>query len=143
MNKILVDTNVWVDIVLNRPAFVDASKGAVLACIEDGIQMHIAATSIKDVFYFAERSAGVDAAYRSLERLFHIAKIAAVDELICNAAMSLERPDYEDGILAACAETEGIDAIITRDESSFKAGSFAKYTPAAFLSHLGYEPVSL
>jgi predicted nucleic acid-binding protein len=143
MNKVLIDTNVWVDIVLNRPAFVDASKGAVLACIEDDMQLFIAATSLKDVFYFAERSAGADAAYQSLELLFQIAKLAPVDELVCKAAMKRERPDYEDGIVAACVEMEGIDTIITRDEAAFNDGPFSKFTPAEFLSHLGYEPISL
>jgi predicted nucleic acid-binding protein len=143
MHKVLIDTNVWVDIILNRPDYADCSKGAVLACIENDIEMLIAATSIKDVFYFAEQSAGSDAAYRALDYLFELATPATVDELICKRAVELERPDYEDGIVAACAETEQAEAVITRDGKSFIDASFEKHTPAEFLAKLGYERIEL
>ena len=51
MSKVMVDTNVWVDIVLNRPDFVEESKGALMACLEDGDKILVAATSLKDIFY--------------------------------------------------------------------------------------------
>ena len=58
MSRVMIDANVWVDIALNRPQFVDESKGALMACLEDGDEIMIAATSLKDVFYFADESAG-------------------------------------------------------------------------------------
>ena len=36
MSKVMIDANVWVDIVLGRPDFVAEPKGAVMACIEEG-----------------------------------------------------------------------------------------------------------
>ena len=143
MNKVLIDTNVWVDIILNRPQFVDASKGAVMACIEDGVEMLFTATSAKDVFYFAQRSAGADAAYRALDLLFELATLASVDEVVCKRAISLERPDFEDGIIAACALVEHVDAVITRDEGAFCDQPFQRFTPMGFLEEMGYESVGL
>ena len=143
MSKVMVDTNVWVDIVLNRPQFVLESKGAVMACLEEGDEILIAATSLKDVFYFAEKSAGADAGYRAVELIMDIATLAQVDGVVCRNAISLERPDYEDGIVAACLLAEGADAVITRDEAAFRALEVAKYTPGGFLADHGYEPMVL
>ena len=106
MSKVLVDTNVWVDVVLNRPQFVEASKGAIMACLEDDDEMLVAATSLKDVFYFASKSAGADSGYRAVELILDIATPAQIDAIVCKNALALEKPDYEDGIVAACALAE-------------------------------------
>ena len=143
MNKVMIDTNVWVDVVLNRPAFVERSKTALMACLEEGIEMLMPATSLKDVFYFATRSAGSDAGYRAIELLLEIATPVQVDAIVCDKAQYLEKPDYEDGIVSACALVEKADAIITRDEGSFNDLDVPKFAPSDFLESLGYKPISL
>lgn len=141
MNSVLVDTNVWVDIALKRPDFFEDSFGVVAACIEEGMRIFVVGTSVKDVFYWAEKSAGSDAGYRALNMLFDIADVAAVDAAVCKGALELEQPDYEDGIIAACARAEQVDAIISRDPTAFSDASALKYAPCEFLSHLGYESI--
>lgn len=143
MSKVLIDTNVWVDVVLNRPQFVEESKGAIMACLEEGDELLIPATSLKDVFYYAAKSAGADAGYRAVELILDIAEPAQVDGIVCRNAMGLERPDYEDGIVAACLLAEGAEAIITRDDESFNGLEVPKYSPQGFLSARGYEPIDL
>ena len=137
----MIDTNVWIDVVLNRPQFVAESKGALMACIEDGDEMLIPATSLKDVFYFAERSAGPDAGYRAVELILDLATPAQVDGFVCKNAIGLERPDYEDGIVAACVLAESADAIISRDEDAFNDLAVPKYSPREFLDARGYKSV--
>lgn len=143
MNSVLVDTNVWVDIVLKRPDFFEESMGSVMACIEEGVRMLVVGTSVKDVFYWAEKSAGADAGYRALDLLFDIAEVAPVDAPVCKRALSLERPDYEDGTVAACAEVEQVDAIVSRDAAAFNEAAVPKFSPQELLAHLGYESVDL
>ena len=141
MSKVMIDTNVWIDVVLNRPQFSENSKGAIMVCLEEGDEVLIAATSLKDVFYFATKSAGAYAGYRAVELILDLATLAQVDGIVCRNAISLERPDYEDGIVAACMLAEGADAIITRDESSLTGLEVPKYSPAEFIAHRGFEPI--
>lgn len=138
----MVDTNVWVDVILNRPDFAEASKGALMICIEEGDEILIAATSLKDIFYFAAKSAGADAGYRAVEVVLDIAEVAQVDAVICREALSFERPDYEDGIVAACITAERADAIVSRDASSFNTLDVPKYSPAEFAAAKGYETIA-
>lgn len=141
MHKVLFDTNVWVDVVLARPAFMEESLGALVACAQEGVEILIAATSLKDVFYFAEKSAGSDAAYASVERIMQVAELAGVDSLVCTKALGLEKPDYEDGIVAACTLVEGADAIVSRDKTSFNGLGIPKYLPGELIDAFGYESV--
>ena len=143
MSKVLIDTNIWVDVVLNRPQFVEASKGALMACLEDGDEMLVAATSLKDVFYFASKSAGTDSGYRAVELILDIATPAQVDAVVCRNALSLEKPDYEDGIVAACALAEEAETIITRDERAFDGLGIEKCSPGEFLEARGFSPIDL
>lgn len=143
MSKIMVDTNIWVDVVLNRPQFAELSKGAIMVCLEDGDEVLVAATSLKDIFYFASRSAGVEAGYRAVELVLEIATLAQVDGIVCKNALSLERPDYEVGIVSACIVAEKADAIITRDEGSFNELGVSKYSPGDFIAARGYECIDL
>lgn len=143
MNSVLVDTNVWVDIVLKRPDFVEDSLGSVMVCIEEGMRLLVVGTSVKDVFYWAAKSAGADAGYRALDLLFSIADIAAVDDPVCNQALTLEKPDYEDGIIAACAQVEQVDAILSRDAAAFNNLAIPKFTPSELIAHFEYEPFEL
>lgn len=143
MNKVLVDTNVWTDVILKRPQFYDESFGALMACVESNIVLTIPATSLKDVFYFAVKSADSVAGYRAVELIMDVAELAPVDSITCTQALDLEGPDYEDGIVAACAIIEHVDAIITRDEKAFASLDVDKYSPAELLNELGYEPFAL
>lgn len=143
MSKVLVDTNVWVDIVLKRPQFFDDSFGAVLACAEEGARMLVAATSVKDIFYWAAKSAGADAGYAALDMLFQSADVAAVDGPVCKQALGLEKPDYEDGMIAACALADSVDLILTRDADAFLSLGVPKRSPHDYLEELGYEPIDL
>lgn len=136
--KVLIDTNVWLDVTVEREPYCWLSKGALMACISDGVEMNIAATSLKDIFYVVARHAASAKAYEAIEMILSIASIAAVDSLVCKNALNLEQPDYEDGIIAAVALAEKVDCVITRDTEAFHTLGVAKYTPEEFVHAQGY-----
>ncbi len=139
--KVLIDTNVWLDVITGRKPFYYLSKAVILACINDEVDMKVAATSIKDIFYLVARNLDASSAYEAVETILSIANIASVDRLICSQALDLERPDYEDGIIAAVALTENIDCIISRDTKAFQSAAITKYSPAEFLQAQEYEEI--
>lgn len=138
----LIDTNVWLDIAVRRPGFVEGSEGAVGICLMEGIEACITPTSLKDIFYLTTKWMSAPMAYEFLERVQDIATILPIDEAICAQAMDLERPDYEDGLIAAIALAEQVDLIITRDDSAFTSLGIEKLTPRAFIDRMGYEEIS-
>ena len=136
MNSVLIDTNVWIDIALRRPAFFADSMACVMACVEEGVDLYVVGTSLKDVFYWVEKSAGSEAAYQAVRLLLDIACVACVDSRVCEDALSLEKPDYEDGIIAACAALEHVDAIVSRDAAAFTSAATRKLTPSQLADEL-------
>lgn len=141
--RVLVDTNVWVDIALDRKEHVQDSQGAVGVCLLEGIELFVAGTSLKDTFYIADRSAGTKRAYESIETILQIAKVISIDDAVCHRALDLEKPDYEDGMIAAAALLNKVDAVISRDGQAFKSLEVPKYSPKEFIAQQGYTEVEL
>ena len=56
--KVLLDTNVWLDIILGREGFLEPSLTALYDCIDEGDDLCIVATSVKDIFFVVERLEG-------------------------------------------------------------------------------------
>lgn len=139
--SVMVDTNIWLDIALNRDDFSKNSRGAIGVCLMEDIPIKIAGTSLKDIFYIVQKLTGSEAAYKSIESILEIAEVAAVDDAACRAALNLECPDYEDGIIAAVSTIETVEAIITRDASAFNNLEIAKYRPSEFVTAQGYTEI--
>ena len=130
--KVLVDTNVWLDLILHRAPFVEESVG-----------LCVAATSLKDVFYITSKCLDADRAYEAVRLVLEISNAASVDDLVCRNALELEKPDYEDGIIAAAAVADKVDAIVSRDVDAFSTLPASRFTPTELLEHLGYERWSI
>lgn len=139
--KVLVDTNVWLDVLAHREPFCTESKAALMACIEDDHSIHIAATSLKDIFYLLDKALGNQEAYEAVKSIFEIADIVPIDEFVCKTALHHERPDFEDGLIAAAALAERIDLILSRDRDAFQNLDIPCLAPAEFLAQEGYEEI--
>lgn len=116
---------------------------ALYDCIDEGDDLCVAATSLKDVFFLVERLKSANAAYESVERMLELARPIAVDEAVCRRALPLERSDYEDGIVAAAAEVEQIECVVTRDDSAFRNLGVHRVSPLEFIKERGTEIVFL
>lgn len=141
--KVLIDTNVWLDVALGREGFYSASITVLYEFIDEGDEMCIAATSLKDVFFIVARLEGADAAYQAVERIMDLATIIPVDGIVCASALPLERPDFEDGIIAAAAQAEEADLILTRDKEAFATLGIEKMSPVQLMEERGWEEIEL
>lgn len=78
-----------------------------------------------------------------LERLMELAEILPIDGIVCRSALQLRLPGYSDGILAACARTENIDLVITRNTEPFLSLGIPASTPDEFIEELGFTTIEL
>lgn len=141
--KVLFDTNVWLDIVLGREGFYLDSFMALVDCLDEGDEIGMAATSLKDVFFIVERMEGAEVAYEAVGKMLELARALTVDDWVCRKAVELERPDYEDGIVAAAALSDEVDCIVTRDAAAFQNLNIRRYTPTEFIKERGVEVIDL
>ena len=133
MSRLLLDTNVLLDCVdPNRAHHGDAMR--LIARCNGGGDMGLASShSFKDAYYIMSQLYGekhAREAVRILSDLVDIGPIGAEETLV---AIDSNEPDFEDGLIRACAELNDVDFIISRDEKAFKKAKIRKVAAAEYL----------
>ncbi len=122
MYRILFDTNVLLDAVCpGRPEQREVHR-LLARCNGDGDMGIACGLSLKDVYYVMCRRFDEPTARKAVGWLTDLLVIGPVGAEECIAALSSNEPDYEDGLVRACAELNDVDFIISRDSAAF-AGS--------------------
>jgi len=66
-----------------------------------------------------------------LSAILRVFGVAAVDGAVCEEALQLAFPDFEDAVTAAAARIAGCDCIVTRDPKGFRGSPVRPLTPEA------------
>ncbi len=95
--KVLFDTNVWLDIILSREGFWEASLTALYDCIDEDDDLCVIATSLKDVFFLVERLKDANVAYESVERMLELARPSPLTKRFVGAPSRWSGPTTRTG----------------------------------------------
>ena len=144
--RMLVDTNVIIDVLQNRQPWCEAGKKVFLAIANKQIIGCVTAKQIADIHYFSKKQfkeqENVDRKCRTvitkLLSLFELLDTLGID---CQDAIAFENNDYEDAIMISTATRSRVDGIITRDKSHYKSAPIPTYTTEEFLSKLNEQNV--
>ena len=131
--RLLFDTNVLLDaMVAGRPQSKEA--WAVLDRCNGGRDMGLATCgSLKDVYYILSRGGKKAEARETVEKLRELLVIAPLGAEECELSLGCGEPDFEDGLVRACAELNDVDVILTRDADAFKRSKVRAMTCAEYL----------
>ena len=132
MMKILIDTNVALDILLHRQDYSNAELVYSLA-EKNQIACYISASAITDIFYLAKNDLGKKPAKEALKTLLTVFKPAAVTDSHIYQALDLEWGDFEDSVQYVVGQSLAVDYIITRDTQDFSSSSITAITPKQFI----------
>ena len=137
MKKILFDTNVVLDVLLDRQPYVEASA-AVWASVETGnFEGMLAAHAVTAIHYLVRKEMGNAKARRIVSAILRVFGVAAVDGAVVQEALQLRFSDFEDAVTAAAARRAGCECIVTRDPKGFRGSPVRCLTPEAVMPLLG------
>lgn len=143
MYRILLDTNILLDSVIpNRPQH-DEALALLKWCNGSGDYGFAAATSFNDAYHVLCRAYDEAIAREALENLLGLVAVAPVSLEECDRSLKSNEPDFEDGLVRACAELNGADFIITRDEDAFVGSKVKSVTAKEFLFTVDHEDKEL
>ncbi len=134
--KILFDTNVVLDLLLDRKLFVDSAQKLFDEVESGNIEGYLGATTITTLDYLLTKSLSAKEASHIIKKLLKLFEIAPVNRLVIEDALDSGFPDFEDAVLHAAAVHCGAQAIVTRDEKGFPKAQLAIYAPEALLNAL-------
>ncbi|MDR3170069.1 MAG: PIN domain-containing protein, partial [Treponema sp.] len=118
--KVLFDLNVIIDIITKREPFYQYSNILFLMVANNQIEGIVAAGSIADIYYvvrkFFKSTLGILDMITDVLRVLNLVDTKVQDIW---TAMGLGMSDFEDAIVAAVAQRENADYIVTRNCADF------------------------
>jgi predicted nucleic acid-binding protein len=136
MKRILFDTNVVLDVLLDRQPYVEASAAA-WAVVETGIlEGMLAAHAVMTIHYLVRKERGHVKARRIVSAILRVFGVAAVDGAVIQEALQLPFSDFEDAVTAAAARVAGCECIVTRDPKGFRGSPVLSLTPEGVIPFL-------
>ena len=135
--KILIDTNVILDVLAKREPFFTSAAKIIFLSAEGKIEAKVTSNIVTDIYYIARRHYMQESEARDmLRKLLKIIGVLDVGYRDCLKALELPMEDYEDALLAVCAKRVNADYIVTRDTKHFRNSPVSPISPDDFLQKL-------
>ena len=133
MKRILLDTNVVLDVLLDRHPHAEASA-AVWMGVETGVsEGFLAAHAVTTIHYLLRKEMGNIKARRIVSAILSVFGVAPVDTAVVQEALQLPLTDFEDAVTAAAARLTGCESIVTRDPKGFRGSPVRALPPEAVI----------
>ena len=132
--KVLVDTNIIIDILERREPFYKHSYRVIQLGLQGKLETIFSAASVTDVYYVISKS--TRDALKAKEKIIALGSIIGFCDTCAadiNTALSYNMGDLEDAVIAAAAKREKAELIITRNEEDFANSPVPAISPSLFL----------
>lgn len=126
--KILVDTDVLLDVALGRPAFRDDSGGVLSWAEAAPGHAAVAWHSLSNLAYLVRPGARL-----FIRDLLTFVDVPQVGTQAMRSALALSLNDLEDAMQAISALAFGADHVVTRNVRDYRKSPVPALTPKAFL----------
>ena len=134
--KVLIDTNIILDVLCKRPAFYEDSAKIFKLCEVKKISGVISALSIPNIMYILRKELDADKTSEILDSLMLIFSVADLKADDLKKAADMRFKDYEDAIQSACATRIKANYIVTRNIKDFSESKVTAIKPAELLDRI-------
>ena len=135
--KIMCDTNIILDVLLERAPFAEDSARVLALCEEHKLDGFISASCLTDIFYLVRKyTHSTELAYTAIGKILEIVKVCSVTNNDAITAFQQKAKDFEDCLVATCAKSIRCDCIVTRNKKDFEEFGVPLLTPSELLSQI-------
>lgn len=127
--RVLFDTNVVLDVLLDRAPFREAAAQLVARVERNELTGVLGATTLTTIYYLVTKASGQETARSAVRDLLGLFQIAVVDRRVLTAAVESPLKDLEDAVLVEAGRLEAVDAVVTRDPEGFRNGGLRIFSP--------------
>jgi predicted nucleic acid-binding protein len=129
MKRLLLDTNIILDIALKREPHFQLSSKIFELIDKKRIIGFITASTVTDIYYISRKEKGNEIAIEFISNLIEIVDVIGVDKSTIVKALKSNIKDFEDAVQVSAAENYEIQIIVTRNKSDFLNSGLEILTP--------------
>ena len=134
--ELMLDNNIVLDHIQRREPFYELSRRACLLGIVGEANTYISVSMLTDLYYLLRKDFGSNGAQAMLENNLSFLKLVSVTPEDAQVALRARWNDFEDCLVARCAEKIGADYIVTRNVKDFAASKVEAVTPEEVFARL-------
>jgi predicted nucleic acid-binding protein len=133
--NVFIDTNVLMDVLLERRPFVGDSRKVWFLAERAKIRGLVSVLSYPNIYYIVRKVRDADAAMAMMTMLRDTFTPVPLDEQILNQAMDAGLSDFEDAIQYYSALRADAECLLTRNADDFPSSKdLSVLSPAEFLA---------
>lgn len=135
--KILIDTNVVLDVLLMREPFCKDAVRVLELTKRDDIKEYVSASAVTDIYYISFRQLkNKGLVMKLMKELLTVVSVAGVSGQEILKTMELEWNDFEDSVQYSVALLQEMDGIITRNPDDYKKSEIKIWLPEQALKEI-------
>lgn len=135
--KLLIDTNVILDMVLKRNDY-EISMELFRKAKEAGASVYITASSVTDIFYIIRKEThNTSQTYVIMDNIFRLVAVLSVTEQDIREAFEQQWKDFEDCVQYITGKNNRMDYIVTVNQKDYEDAQLPVMTPAAWIARIG------
>lgn len=134
--RVLVDTNVVLDQLLQREPWYSEAQPFWHARDAGLIVAYLPVSVLTDIYYISRKQVGNAQAKAAVARCLGEFGLIAIYRETAEAALALPGNDFEDNVQIVCAQTAGLELIVTRNTADFAQSPVPAVEPAQVVSRL-------
>jgi len=134
--KVLVDSDVLLDIALGREPWGPTSRAVLNFCQLGGAECAVAWHTLSNLYYWLSREEEADAR-AFIAMLVRFAQVVPTGNQDMRVALEQDMPDLEDAMQVAAALACGAERVVTRNLKHYRNSPVPAVTPKDFLASVG------
>ncbi|MBK6447831.1 MAG: PIN domain-containing protein [Saprospiraceae bacterium] len=135
MSRLLIDTNIVMDLLSKREKFYDEAAALFSRADKKELVLTITSLTFANTNYILTKLKSAKEAREILRKFKVLVELLNLDDKIAELALSDESfPDFEDGLQYYSAIENQIDVIITRNKKDFKNSKIPVLSTKEFLA---------
>lgn len=138
MSRLLIDTNVVLDLLAKREPFYKSAAQIFSLADKNKLKLSISSLTFANTNYVLSRLKLASQVIEVLRQFRVLVKILSLTDKIIDLALNNSKfKDFEDGLQYYSAIENNQDLIITRDLKDFKESKISVMTPEEYITSIG------
>jgi len=133
MDKILVDTNIVLDLLAAREKFLDEAQELFTLSDKKEVKLYVSSLTFANTYYILSEQRKINGVRKILRKFKLLVEILPMDEKIIDLSLDSDFKDFEDAIQYYTAIENEVSIIITRNLKDFKTAKIPVVTAKEYI----------
>jgi len=134
MEKLLIDTNIIIDLLAKRENFYQEAQELFTLADEKNVLLFISSLSLVNTHYILSKHLNENEVRKTLIKFKILVEVLPLEDKIIELALASDFKDFEDAVQYYTALDNKLDFIITRNKKDFKTSKLPVFTAREYSS---------